>query len=263
LLGPCRTLGLSRTGASLFTNCFLAATDTPSLWELSALQAWFSAPPPVSVAYRTSLGHSETEIENNARRLPRHNRLLARPKSVNRPTETGADQPNPLKCRRFCRTRKSRDRDLGGWLGWQDSNPGMAESKSSIQPFGYAQLSRHRRSRWLDTERLGGARETADLAVAHDVAFGGRHGRRLMTQGRSGSTSAPECAECGGQTPKPSLRPSDQFTSPPGVETPEISRPICCSSAGRQGTRLKPSPSSIMANRPPESCVEPTSWPLT
>jgi len=47
--------------------------------------------------------------------------LLARPKSVNRPTETGADQPNPLKCRRFCRTRKSRGRDLAGWLWTQSS----------------------------------------------------------------------------------------------------------------------------------------------
>ena len=100
------------------------------------------------------------------------------------------------------------------------------------------------------------------LAVRHDVAFGGRHGRKPMTQG-SGSTSAPECAECGGQMPKPSLRPSDQFTSPPAVAMPEIWRPICCSSAGRQGTRLKPKPSSIMAKRPPESCVEPTNRPLT
>jgi hypothetical protein len=183
---------------------------------------------------------------------------------VNRPTETGADQPNPLKCRRFCRTRKSRDRDLGGWLGWQDSNPGMAESKSSILPFGYAQSSRHRRSRGPDAERLGSAKESAGLSC--DARPGLSQPTRSeadITQGRSGSTSAPECAECGGQTPRPSLRPSDQFTSPPGVATPEIWRPICCSSAGRQGTRLKPSPSSIMANRPLESCVEPISWPLT
>jgi len=92
--------------------------------ELSGLQAWFSAPLPVSVAYRTSLAHPETEIENNALRLTRHNRLFARPESVNGPTETGADPPNPPKRRHFCRTRKSRGRDLGGWLGCQDSNLG-------------------------------------------------------------------------------------------------------------------------------------------
>jgi hypothetical protein len=34
---------------------------------------------------------------------------------------------------------------------------------------------------------------------------------------------------------------------------PEMWRPICCSRAGRQGTRLNPSPSSIIANRPLDS----------
>ena len=58
--------------------------------------------------HRTSLGHSETEIENNALRLTRHNGFFARPEPVNGPKETGADPPNPPKCRHFCRTRKSR-----------------------------------------------------------------------------------------------------------------------------------------------------------
>ncbi len=179
----------------------------------------------------------------------------------------------------------------GGWLGCQDSNLGMDESKSLILPFGYAQSGRHRRSRGLDAERLGGARTAGLNRDARRRLWPPARSEADITQGRSGSTSAPECAGCGGartallrlpnsgvvitrnsrsmrlrcscQSPKPSLRPSDQFTSPPGVATPEIWRPICCSSAGRQGTRLKPSPSSIMANRPLESCVEPTSWPLT
>jgi hypothetical protein len=154
----------------------------------------------------------------------------------------------------------------GGWLGCQDSNLGMDELKSLMLPFRCAQSRRHRRSRGLDAERRGGARKTAGLnRDARRGRWPPARSETNITQGRSGSTSAPECAGCGGsgQSPKPSLRPNDQFTSPPGVATPEIWRPICCSSAGRQGTRLKPNPSSIMANRPLESCLEPTSWPLT
>ena len=64
-------------------------------------------------------------------------------------------------------------------------------------------------------------------------------------------------------SPNPSLRPNDQSTSPPGMATPEMWRPRCCSSAGRHGTRLNPRPSSIIANRPLDSWVKPTSWPLT
>ena len=65
---------------------------------------------------------------------------------------------------------------------------------------------------------------------------------------------SPRCLTMGWvYSPKPRLRPRDQFTSPPGKATPEMTRPTCCSSAGRHGTKLKPSPSSIMANRPLES----------
>src|SRR6266446_2325134 len=37
---------------------------------------------------------------------------------------------NPRECRRFSHTWKSHRRDRAGWLGRQDSNLGMAESKS-------------------------------------------------------------------------------------------------------------------------------------
>src|SRR5260221_4648791 len=37
---------------------------------------------------------------------------------------------NPRECRRFSHTWKSHRRDRTGWLGRQDSNLGMAESKS-------------------------------------------------------------------------------------------------------------------------------------
>ncbi len=41
---------------------------------------------------------------------------------------------NPRECRRFSHTWKSHRRDRTGWLGCQDSNLGMAESKSTMLP---------------------------------------------------------------------------------------------------------------------------------
>ena len=55
------------------------------------------------------------------------------------------------------------------------------------------------------------------------------------------------------QIPSPRFRPKRQSTVPREDMTPEIWRPSCCSSAGRQGTSRKPSPSSIIAKRPDES----------
>src|SRR6266404_5756643 len=49
--------------------------------------------------------------------------------------ETRAHQPNPPECRRFSHTRHSRCRGRTGWLGRQDSNLGMAESKSTYSAF--------------------------------------------------------------------------------------------------------------------------------
>src|SRR5713101_3448909 len=42
---------------------------------------------------------------------------------------------NPRECRRFSHTWKTRGRDSAGWLGRQDSNLGMAESKSTCSAF--------------------------------------------------------------------------------------------------------------------------------
>ena len=82
---------------------------------------------PVSVTYRTGLGHVETEIgkwraETGAAKLPG-----PEPKVRNLPAETRERQPNPRECRRFSQTRKSHSGDRTGWLGRQDLNLGMAE----------------------------------------------------------------------------------------------------------------------------------------
>lgn len=52
------------------------------------------------------------------------------------------------------------------------------------------------------------------------------------------------------QRPNPRGRVNDQSTAPPGMTMPEMWRRICGSSASRHGTRLNPSPSSIIAKRP-------------
>src|SRR5271157_2345113 len=45
--------------------------------------------------------------------------------------ETSAWNPNQRKCRSFSQTGKPGHRDPTGWLGCQDSNLGMVESKST------------------------------------------------------------------------------------------------------------------------------------
>jgi hypothetical protein len=54
------------------------------------------------------------------------------------PQETGLLARNLRKCRHFVECVSSTARDCGGWLGRQDSNLGMAESKSAALPLGYA-----------------------------------------------------------------------------------------------------------------------------
>ena len=44
---------------------------------------------------------------------------------------TAATAANPRKCRHFSDSRKFLRRDPGGWLGRQDSNLGIAVSKSA------------------------------------------------------------------------------------------------------------------------------------
>ena len=58
---------------------------------------------------------------------------------------------------------------------------------------------------------------------------------------------------CDPHSPSPRFRPRLHSTFPPGAMTPRTSRPSSFSSAGRHGTSWKPSPSSIMANRPEAS----------
>ena len=132
---------LPRTGQSIHLS------------TLAAVQARNRVRKPVSVTYRTGLGYAETEIgkwraETAAAKPPvqRRNSRICQP-------ETRARQHNPRECRRFSHTRKSHSGDRTGWLGREDSNLRMAESKSAALPLGYAPM-RHR----IAARRAGGMR---------------------------------------------------------------------------------------------------------
>jgi hypothetical protein len=63
-------------------------------------------------------------------RLAPENSLFGRKRRI-LPPETDLSAANPRKYRHFSEDRKILGRDRGGWLGRQDSNLGMAESKST------------------------------------------------------------------------------------------------------------------------------------
>ena len=114
LPGLCRTPGLSRTTASACSNCSLAAIDA---WaQCSAWDPGCSAPLPGLSACRTGLGHRETEIEKQRPETGATHRSISPASSLNWLNETGPNVSNPLKCRHFRHTRKSRHRDQSGWL---------------------------------------------------------------------------------------------------------------------------------------------------
>jgi hypothetical protein len=68
--------------------------------------------------------------KSSSRDSPRDSRLSVR-FLQNSWRETGSFPSNLRKCRHFRRHTKFPWRDPGGWLGRQDSNLGMAESKSA------------------------------------------------------------------------------------------------------------------------------------
>jgi hypothetical protein len=79
------------------------------------------------------------------------------------------------------------------------------------------------------------------------LPVGGRYREGALAAALARPPRAP-ATDLAGYSPSPLNRANDQSTSPPGMAMPEMWRPICCVTAGRQGTRLNPSPSSIMAS---------------
>src|SRR5260370_6719637 len=102
----------------------------PALMRLMSSQATFE---PVSAKTQPVSGHTICQI-------PDIENSCGRDSSRKTPPSVGSARfsspktrplpPNPRKCRHFSDSRKFLRRDPGGWLGRQDSNLGMAESKS-------------------------------------------------------------------------------------------------------------------------------------
>jgi len=95
---------------------------------------------PVSAKTQPVSGHTTCQI-------PDIENSCSRDSSTKTPPSVGSARfsspktrpmpPNPRECRRFSHTGKSHRRDRTGWLGRQDSNLGMAESKSIYSAFDF------------------------------------------------------------------------------------------------------------------------------
>src|SRR5260370_14458563 len=109
----------------------------PALTRLMSSKANFD---PVSAKTQPVSGHTTCQIpdienscsRDSSRKTPRSvgSARFSSPKTRPLPA-------NPRKCRRFSDSRKFLRRDPGGWLGRQDSNLGMAESKSTYSAFDF------------------------------------------------------------------------------------------------------------------------------
>src|SRR5258707_14899659 len=102
----------------------------PALTNLNSSQATFDP----------GLCQNATGLWSHHRQIPDIENSCGRDSSRKTPPSVGSARfsspktrplpPNPRKCRHFSDSRKFLRRDPGGWLGRQDSNLGMAESKS-------------------------------------------------------------------------------------------------------------------------------------
>jgi hypothetical protein len=105
--GLCRTPGLSRNAASVYSNCSLSSDRRRNSSTIFARDPWCSAPLPGLNTCRTGLGHRETEIGKQRPETDATHRSISPGSSSSRLQETGSPQPNPLKCRHFHHTWKS------------------------------------------------------------------------------------------------------------------------------------------------------------
>jgi hypothetical protein len=104
----------------------VAAAFTPTLRATANVRLY----EPVSVPYRIGLGRAKTEIGKSRAETGATNPSLKGPKCGNCRAETPTQQPNPPGSRRFSHVRKLHHRDWTVWLGREESNLRMAESKS-------------------------------------------------------------------------------------------------------------------------------------
>jgi hypothetical protein len=113
----------------------------PALMRLMSSQATFE---PVSAKTQPVSGHTTCQIPDIENSCSRDSSRKTPPSVGSARFSSPKTRPlpaNPRECRRFSHTWKSHRRDRTGWLGRQDSNLGMAESKSAALPLGYAPKS--------------------------------------------------------------------------------------------------------------------------
>jgi hypothetical protein len=96
----------------------------------------------VSTNYELSLVEWISDIENSGLETGRQNSAMGPPSKSISSAGDRHSHANALKCRRFFSHLDVPYRDGTGWLGRQDSNLGMAESKSAALPLGYAPIRR-------------------------------------------------------------------------------------------------------------------------
>ncbi len=102
----------------------------PALMRLMSSQATFE---PVSAKTQPVSGHTTCQIPDIENSCSRDSSRKTPPSVGSARFSSPKTRPlpaNPRECRRFSHTWKSHRRDRTGWLGRQDSNLGMAESKS-------------------------------------------------------------------------------------------------------------------------------------
>ena len=109
----------------------------PALTRLMSSQATFE---PVSAKTQPVSGHTTCQIPDIENSCSRDSSRKTPPSVGSARFSSPKTRPlpaNPRECRRFSHTWKSHRRDRTGWLGRQDSNLGMAESKSTCFAFDF------------------------------------------------------------------------------------------------------------------------------
>src|SRR5258707_6836733 len=114
----------------------------PALMRLISSQATFQ---PVSAKIQPVSGHTTCQIPDIENSCSRDSSRKTPPSVGSARFSSPKTRPlpaNPRECRRFSHTWKSHRRDRTGWLGRQDSNLGMAESKSTCSAFDFTHHSK-------------------------------------------------------------------------------------------------------------------------
>src|SRR5229473_7246803 len=152
----------------------------PALTRLMSSQATFE---PVSAKTQPVSGHTTCQIPDIENSCSRDSSRKTPPSVGSARFSSPKTRPlpaNPRECRHFSDSRKFLRRDPGGWLGRQDSNLGMAESKSTCSAFNFKGHSEKAKEFCpFSINRLARLSEAMELGKLVSVAFLAHQWRRL------------------------------------------------------------------------------------